>query len=98
MRVLLAHLRRVLGIPVDDIVFAQDYDVTFPFALVGLLNENGKDELVQVVVELFFGSFVAQLVQESAWKKKNRTKRWSTSVVNWSTGEIIDVTHVDPGI
>ena len=66
LRVLLAHLRRILRIPFDCVVLAQHHDVALALALVRLLDEDGKDELVQVEVELLLGAVVAQLVKEAS--------------------------------
>ena len=53
-------------VPVDDIILAQNNYMTLAFAFVRLLNQHGEYEFVQVKVELFFGAFVAQLVQKAS--------------------------------
>ena len=70
-----AHLRRILGIPLDEVVLAQDYYVALALALVRLRQQHRKDELVEVKVELLLGALVAQLVQKAALDNKTKHRR-----------------------
>lgn len=74
---LLAHLGRVLVIPVDDVVVQQNHNVAFPLSVLQLLlfcivdskmdlstgHELGEDDLLQELGELETSSLIGQLVE-----------------------------------
>lgn len=74
MRVLLARLRWILLIPVDDIIIEQHHNVTLSIAPFRRIDHLRQYLLVEELLKLLLGALVADFVQQSAYALREKEK------------------------